>query len=191
MNFLVTGAAGFIGSHLIDLLISKKHKVVGLDNLKAGRIENLSQHKQNKDFMFFEGDIADKTVSNAMKDCDAVFHLAAMADIVPSINNPEEYFNSNVNGTFNVLEAARKQKQIKRFIYAASSCYGLPDTFPTPENSKISPMYPYALTKSLGEELVMHCLNFTIFLVYRSDYSMFMDQEQELQELMEQYLEYF
>ena len=100
MNFLVTGAAGFIGSHLIDLLISKKHKVVGLDNLKVGRIENLSQHKQNKDFMFFEGDIADKkTVSNAMKDCDAVFHLAAMADIV--INNPEEYFNSNVTEIFN------------------------------------------------------------------------------------------
>ncbi len=160
MNFLVTGAAGFIGSHLVDLLIAKKHKVVGLDNLKVGRIENLIQHKQNKDFIFFEGDISDiETVLNAMKDCDAVFHLAAMADIVPSINNPEEYFNSNVNGTFNVLEAAKKQKKIKRFIYAASSsCYGLPDTFPTPENSEICPMYPYALTKRLGEELVMHWL---------------------------------
>ena len=157
MRFLVTGAAGFIGSHLVDLLLSKNHKVVGIDNLKVGTFENLCQHKKNKDFIFYEGDIADKkSVLDAMKDCDAVFHLAAMADIVPSINNPSEYFNSNVNGTFNVLEAAKKQK-IKRFIYAASSsCYGLPDIFPTSESADIKPMYPYALTKRLGEELVMH-----------------------------------
>ncbi|KKN12692.1 hypothetical protein LCGC14_1013840, partial [marine sediment metagenome] len=87
---------------------------------------------------------------------DWVFHLAALADIVPSIEKPREYFETNVDGTFNVLEVSKKAK-VKRFIYAASSsCYGIPKVYPTPETSAISPQYPYALTKYLGEELVMH-----------------------------------
>jgi UDP-glucose 4-epimerase len=87
---------------------------------------------------------------------DWVFHLAALADIVPSIQNPDEYFKANVDGTFNVLQAARGAK-VKRFIYSASSsCYGIPDSYPTSEDSEIRPQYPYALTKRLGEELVMH-----------------------------------
>jgi len=157
MRILVTGAAGFIGSHLIDLLIFKGHSVIGLDNLKVGRLDNLKAHQNNINFDFIEGDISNrKTVVQSILGCDAVFHLAAMADIVPSINNPVEYFNSNVTGTLNVLEAA-KSNNVKRFIYAASSsCYGLPDIFPTPEDADIKPMYPYALTKRVGEELVMH-----------------------------------
>jgi UDP-glucose 4-epimerase len=85
-----------------------------------------------------------------------VFHLAALADIVPSIRRPAEYFRANVDGTLAVLEAAR-QNRVERFIYAASSsCYGIPDHYPTPETAAISPQYPYALTKRLGEELVLH-----------------------------------
>ena len=87
---------------------------------------------------------------------DWVFHLASLADIVPSIQNPEGYFRSNVDATFYVLEAAR-HANIKRFIYSASSsCYGIPDSYPTPEKSDIQPQYPYALAKRMGEELVEH-----------------------------------
>ena len=87
---------------------------------------------------------------------DWVFHLAALADIVPSIENPREYFEVNVDGTFNVLECS-KEAEVKRFLYtASSSCSGIPDVYPTPETAPIRPQYPYALTKFLGEELVMH-----------------------------------
>jgi UDP-glucose 4-epimerase len=87
---------------------------------------------------------------------DYVFHLAALADIVPSIENPDKYYQSNVNGTFNVLEACRKY-QVKKIIYSASSsCYGIPDECPTKETAEIRPQYPYALTKNLGEQLIMH-----------------------------------
>jgi UDP-glucose 4-epimerase len=90
------------------------------------------------------------------KNVDWVFHLASLADIVPSIQNPESYFHSNVDATFYVLEAAR-HNNIKRFVYSASSsCYGIPDEYPTPEQSPIQPQYPYALAKRMGEELVEH-----------------------------------
>jgi UDP-glucose 4-epimerase len=92
-------------------------------------------------------------------DADWVFHLGALADIVPSIQRPADYFQANVVGTFNVLEAS-KNAQVKRFVYAASSsCYGIPDSYPTSELAEIRPQYPYALTKRLGEELVMHWAN--------------------------------
>jgi UDP-glucose 4-epimerase len=85
-----------------------------------------------------------------------IFHLAALSDIVPSVENPSDYFNSNVIGTLNVLEMTRKYK-IKKIIYAASSsCYGIPRKYPTSEQAEISPQYPYALTKNLGEQLVIH-----------------------------------
>ena len=87
---------------------------------------------------------------------DVVYHLAALADIVPSIQKPSDYFQSNVNGTFNLIKNC-KNKKIKKFIYAASSsCYGIPKIYPTPESSPIDPQYPYALTKRLGEEIIIH-----------------------------------
>ena len=159
MKILVTGAAGFIGSHLVDLLLSKNIKVIGIDNFKVGRKSNIEHNLKNINFSFFECDICDfNSLENYVKKMDGIIHLAALADIVPSINNPEAYFNTNVNGTFNLLTLARKY-HVPRFIYAASSsCYGIPKKFPTNENSSITPMYPYALTKRLGEELVMHWL---------------------------------
>jgi UDP-glucose 4-epimerase len=154
---VVSGGAGFIGSHLVDALLGAGRRVRVLDNFACGRISNLQHHQDNRDLEVITGDIGDKdVVSRALRGADRVFHLAALADIVPSIREPRSYFETNVDGTFNILEAAREH-EIRRFVYSASSsCYGLPNKFPTSEDSSVSPQYPYALTKYLGEELVMH-----------------------------------
>ena len=152
---VVTGGAGFIGSHLVDALLAENIKVRIIDNYSTGRPENLTHVSGKVDVV--EADIASGgSWQKSIQDADWVFHLGALADIVPSIQRPEEYFQANVNGTFNVLEAA-KHAEVKRFVYAASSsCYGIPDVYPTSELAEIRPQYPYALTKRLGEELVMH-----------------------------------
>jgi len=157
MKALITGGCGFIGSHLADELVKLNFEVVVVDNLSTGRLENISQLISNPNFTFHQIDIINfDDILNVFEGVDWVFHLAALADIVPSIENPNAYYNSNVNGTFNVLEACRK-KNIKKIVYtASSSCYGLPDEFPTKETAEIRPQYPYALTKNLGEQLVMH-----------------------------------
>lgn len=157
MKCLVTGGAGFIGSHLVELLIEHGHEVIALDNLTSGRLKNLSTVEVNPKFKFFEADIRDiKALGPAFVGVDWVFHLAGLADIVPSIEMPEQYFSTNVTGTFNVLESA-KANGVKRVVYAASSSsYGIPDAYPTDESSPIKPQYPYALTKYMGEELVLH-----------------------------------
>ena len=157
MKTLVTGGAGFIGSHVCELLLKNGHSVIAIDNLSGGRRKNLENCIEHKQFTFAEIDIRNKeSLRPFFKNIDWVFHLAALADIVPSIEKPEDYFETNVDGTFNVLECSRKS-EVKRFIYAASSsCYGIPDTYPTPETAPAKPQYPYALTKYLGEQLVMH-----------------------------------
>ena len=154
---LVTGGAGFIGSHLIDRLLAQGRAVRALDNFIVGRAANLDQHKGNPRLEIVEGDVADRdAVAEATSGVDRVFHLAARSDIVPSIREPEAYFRSNVDGTFCVVEAARKHG-VKRLVYvASSSCYGIPDQYPTPETAPADARYPYALTKYLGEQLVMH-----------------------------------
>lgn len=154
---LVTGGAGFIGSHIVDSLLSDDYAVTVLDNFSTGRPENLVHQKNNKNLTLIRADIAElETIVGYFKDVDKVFHLAALADIVPSIVNPRDYYRSNVNGTFFVLEAARASG-VKKLVYAASSsCYGIPDVYPTPETAAIRTQYPYALTKYLGEELVLH-----------------------------------
>jgi len=155
MRSVVTGGAGFIGSHLVDALIARDHEVRVLDNFSTGRPENLGHI--TKRFELVECDIGEiGNWSAAFEGADWVFHLAALADIVPSIQDPEAYFRANVDGTFNVVQAARAAK-VSRLIYvASSSSYGLPNIFPTPETAPISPQYPYALTKYLGERIVMH-----------------------------------
>ena len=155
MKAIVTGGAGFIGSHLVDALLNEHIEVTVLDNFSTGRLENLA-HVQDQ-IELVECDLAvkgewDKHFVNV----DWVLHLAALADIVPSIQQPATYYRTNVDGTFNVLQAAKNAK-VKRFIYAASSsCYGIPENYPTSEQAEIRPQYPYALTKRLGEELVLH-----------------------------------
>ena len=155
MKFLVTGGAGFIGSHLCEKLIKLGHKVIVIDNLAIGKLQNLKSI--NNKIKFIKKDIRNyKAINKYFKNIDCVFHLAALADIVPSIDNPDDYFSTNVTGTFNILKACRKYK-VPRVIYSASSsCYGIPKKYPTSEQAEISPKYPYALTKRLGEELILH-----------------------------------
>ena len=152
---LITGGAGFIGSHLVDELIEKGNDIIVLDNFSTGRPQNL-KHVADK-IQLIECDIAKPGQwQNLFENVDYVFHLAALADIVPSIETPDSYYQSNVNGTFNVLEACRKYS-VKKIVYSASSsCYGIPDKYPTKETAEIRHQYPYALTKYLGEELIMH-----------------------------------
>ncbi len=153
---LVTGGSGFIGSHMVDLLLAEGLDVIVLDNFSTGRKSNLD-HQQNKNLTIVECDIADlEKIEPHFLGVDLVFHMAALADIVPSIENPLAYHRSNVDGTVNVLTAAAKHG-IQRFLYtASSSCYGIPDNYPTPETADIRPQYPYALTKNIGEQYVMH-----------------------------------
>jgi UDP-glucose 4-epimerase len=154
---LVTGGAGFIGSHLVDRLLADGHEVVVLDNISTRRPQKLEHLKADPRLALIQADICEhEKIAPHFKGVDWVFHLAALADIVPSIERPTEYFRANVVGTQSVLEAARAAG-VKRFVYAASSsCYGIPDRYPTPETAEIRPQYPYALTKRLGEELALH-----------------------------------
>lgn len=157
MISIVTGGCGFIGSHMVDRLLSEGHIVRVVDNWSTGRTENLEHQKENPNLTVYHMDIRNKAeIESIFKDVDYVFHFAALADIVPSIQNPGEYYSSNVLGTYNVVECARNA-EVKKLVYAASSsCYGIPDEYPTRESAMIRPQYPYALTKRLGEETVLH-----------------------------------
>jgi UDP-glucose 4-epimerase len=155
MRFLVTGGSGFIGSHLVDLLLNEGHHVAVVDNFSTSTISNLETHLANTCLDVIEADIS-RTGSwqQAVKDSDRVVHLAGLASIIPSIDKPRSYFDVNVTGTLNLLEALTPSTM---FLYAASSsCYGLNSKCPTSENEPIDTQYPYALTKYLGEELVLH-----------------------------------
>lgn len=157
MKVLVTGGAGFIGSHLSRELWRQGHQVKVIDSLVGGRKETIVDLLDQQRFEFHQADIREfDAIAPLFGGVDWVFHLAGLADIVPSIEKPRAYYETNVDGTFNVLEAARGAG-VKRLVYAASSsCYGLAEQFPTPETAPVKPQYPYALTKYLGEELVLH-----------------------------------
>ena len=153
---VVTGGAGFIGSHMVDLLLKKNFRVNVIDNLSGGRLENLKHHLNNRNFNFEKLDICKlKSNHKFFKLCDYVFHFAGKGDIVPSIDRPIEYLDANIMGTAKVLEASKKGS-IKKFVYSASSsCYGIAKT-PTSEKDLINPLYPYAMSKYLGEKLCFH-----------------------------------
>ena len=153
---VVTGGAGFIGSHMVDLLLSKKYKVHVIDNFSGGHKKNLRHHYNNSQLILEKIDICKlKTNNKLFKNADYVFHFAGIGDIVPSIENPANYMKTNVQGTIKVLEASRYSK-VKKFVYAASaSCYGLTKT-KVKENFEINTEHPYALSKYLGELAVFH-----------------------------------
>jgi len=157
MKCLVTGGAGFIGSHLVDRLLEDGHEVIVLDNFATGRPENLAQHRGVSRLSIQPVDIThQEAIRPHFHGIDWVFHVAGLADIVPSITKPMDYHQANVDGTVNVLEAARLAG-VKRFIYtASSSCYGIPETIPTAETAAIKPEHPYALSKYIGEQYVLH-----------------------------------
>ena len=155
MKIIITGGAGFIGSHLAEFLVKKNHSVIIIDNLSTGRLENINSFR--KKVKFVKADISKiGEWTNNFKNAKIVFHLAALADIVPSIKNPKKYFKSNVVGTENIATVSANYK-VKKIIYSASSsCYGIPNKYPTPETESIKPQYPYALTKNLGEQILIH-----------------------------------
>lgn len=156
MKCLVTGAAGFLGSHLCETLVAGGHTVIGVDNLSSGKRHNLDSLIGNSNFKFIFGDIVKKNGIEKLFPFDWVFHLAGKADLIPSITNPGEYHEVNVNGTLAMLQLCRLYP-CKKFIYAASStCYGIPEIYPTPENAPLKPEHPYGLTKKVGEDYVLH-----------------------------------
>ena len=153
---VVTGGAGFIGSHMVDLLVERSCRVHAIDSLVGGRAANLGQHANNPDVVLDERDIRAVAPNDALfAGARHVFHFAGIGDIVPSIEQPTDYLSTNVQGTVHMLEAARHAGAAK-FVYAASStCYGLAAT-PTREDHPIAPQFPYALSKYLGEQAAFH-----------------------------------
>lgn len=153
---LVTGGAGFIGSHTTRFLLDKGFKVIVVDNFSNGSLANLSDVLNNADLEILHQDICDLDVDEkSLNEIDFVYHFAGIGDIVPSINNPKDYFYSNVEGTLRLAECFRSKK-LRKFVYAASSsCYGIAEV-PTKETNPINPMHPYALTKYLAEEILLH-----------------------------------
>ena len=154
---VVTGAAGFIGSHMVDLLLDSGYRVRGADNLNGGRLENLEHRKSDPNLDLAIRDIRDVSPEdNLFRGAEYVFHFAGIGNIVPSIEQPVDYLSANVMGTVHALEAAR-HAGVRKFVYAASSsCYGLATELPTTEGAHIDTRYPYALSKYLGEQATMH-----------------------------------
>jgi len=153
---IVTGGAGFIGSHMVDVLVERGFSVRAIDNLAGGREENLALHRDNPDLVLEKRDIRSCSPDDRLfRGARYVFHFAGIGDIVPSIEHPLEYMSANVQGTAHMLECARHAR-VEKFVYAASSsCYGLASV-PTREDHPIEPRYPYALSKYLGEQAAFH-----------------------------------
>jgi UDP-glucose 4-epimerase len=153
---IVTGGAGFIGSHMVDLLLTRGFRVRVIDNLVGGREANLADHARNPGLSFERRDIRSVEPNDPLfADARCLFHFAGIGDIVPSIERPTEYMDVNVQGTVRMLEGARAAG-VQKFVYAASSsCYGLA-AVPTREDHAIAPQYPYALSKHLGEVAAFH-----------------------------------
>lgn len=154
---LVTGAAGFLGSHMVDLLLDAGYVVRAVDNLATGRLDNLEDHAAEPRLTVEVRDLRDVGSDDSVfHDVDCVIHFAGIGDIVPSIERPVEYMSANVMGTVHALDASRNAG-VRKFVYAASSsCYGLAAELPTTERASISPQYPYALSKYLGELAMLH-----------------------------------
>jgi len=152
-EILVTGGAGFIGSHIVDRLLDEGFKVRVLDNLSTGEKKNLAQHQNNKSFQFIEGDIRNfDLVKNTVKGVDAVFHEAALVSVTRSVENPLLSNEINVTGTVNLLKAC-VDAHVKRFVYASScAVYGDTETLPNHENLAPKPLSPYAADKLAAEK---------------------------------------
>ena len=155
---LITGGAGFIGSHTVDLCLSKDMQVRVIDNLFGGRLANLAHHDKDSRLTVEQRDIRSYQPQDPIfKDVTHVFHFGGIGDLVPSIEQPLEYMSVNTQGTIHMLEGARHAgASLQKFVYAASSsCYGLADV-PTKEDHPIRPEHPYGLSKNLGEQACFH-----------------------------------
>ena len=156
---LVTGCAGFIGSHMTDFLLKKNHIVIGIDNLASGKMKNLKEAQKNKNFVFFKGNLSSIINSKKfkkIKKIDYVYHFAGHGELIPSIEKPEEYFKNNASNTVTLLSYVYKNLKIKKFLYAASSsCYGVVNGKAN-ERKKIKTEHPYAFSKFIGELACVH-----------------------------------
>ena len=156
---LVTGCAGFIGSHMVDLLLKKGHLVYGIDNFISGKTKNLVLAKKNKNFKLIRGDINNFPFlckKNNINKLDYIFHFAGHGELIPSIQNPLEYFKNNSYNTVIIIDYVKKKFNLKKFIYAASSsCYGI-NNKKTNEKQKIRIEHPYAFSKNIGEQACLH-----------------------------------
>ena len=163
MKFLVTGAAGFIGSNLTDRLLGLGHSVVGYDNFSTGREEFLRDAKQHSKFHFVRGDVLDRDkLNDAIRGCDFVFHLAANADVRFGTDHPTRDLHQNTIATVNVLEAMRTSGVRRIAFTSTGSVYGEPDVFPTPENAPFPVQTSfYAASKLAGEASIQaYCEGF-------------------------------
>jgi UDP-glucose 4-epimerase len=164
-NTLVTGGAGFIGSHIVDNLLSNGVKVKVLDNLSSGSISSLSKHFDNKKFRFLHKDLDDpESTKEALEDVKTVFHMAAYAEVRTGFEDPETPYNNNIRNTFNLLEQVRKSK-VETFLFASSSTvYGEPEKIPTPESyGPLLPISPYGASKIACEALLSsYCYSYGI-----------------------------
>src|SRR5438445_6210728 len=151
--YLVTGGAGFIGSHVVERLLADGHRVRVLDNFSTGSRSNLAFAKGNRRLEVIRGDLASlKTVERAVRGVTAVFHQAAMRSVPRSVADPLGANASNVTGTLHVLVAAARQKRKPRVVYASSSVYGERLDLPKRETQVPAPISPYGVSKLAGEE---------------------------------------
>jgi UDP-glucose 4-epimerase len=157
-NAVVTGAAGFIGSHLVDLLLDKGFSVIGIDNMRTGNIQNLVEPLKHTKFQLLNEDICNKRFPDLVQeDIDIIFHLAAISSVKLSVEDPVLVNDTNVVGTINVLEMARKL-DVKKFILSSSAAvYGNPESLPVREETPLNPLSPYAASKVSAE---MYCISY-------------------------------
>ena len=154
LRVLVTGGAGFIGSHLVDRLVEEGCRVVVVDNLSSGRLENIERHLKAGSIEFYKVDLKNREeFESAVTDIDAVFHLAANPEVRVSTTDPEVHFKENIVATFNVLEVVRR-RDIKSLVFASSSSvYGEPGVIPVNEEAPIKPVSVYGASKAACENL--------------------------------------
>ena len=152
MRMLVTGGAGFLGSHLVDALVAAGHEVIVLDNLRRGALANIDRHLRTKDVTFIEGDIRDHGMAvEAAAGVDVVYHLAAQSNVIGAIQDTDYSFTTNVTGTYNVLKAAA-YAGVRRLVFASSrEVYGEPETIPVSESAPLNAKNPYGASKIAGE----------------------------------------
>lgn len=172
MASLVTGGAGFIGSHLVDFLMKSGEAVRVLDNLSAGDLDNLSLWLSSPGLKLFQGDVLDKEiVFEALEGCDTVFHLAANPEVRSEKASPQDHFKQNIEATYNLLECMREVGGVERFVFASTSTvYGEPSEIPTPETyGPLKPISYYGASKLASEALSMSYASMCEFgcVIYR------------------------